>query len=71
MFYQKIAEISYNRAFLSFFGPGQDDLAAAFLVCDGQKFYWKMTIPAAIRFRTDSVVSLSKMIWGVNPASIK
>ena len=43
MFYQKIAEISYNRAFLSFFGPGQDDLAAAFLVCDGQKFYRKMT----------------------------
>ena len=57
MFYQKIAEISYNRAFLSFVGPGQDDLAAAFLVCDGQKFYRKM--------------SLSKMIWGVKPASIK
>ena len=40
MFYQKIAEISYNRAFhFHFSDPGQDDLAAAFLVCDGQKFY--------------------------------
>ena len=36
---QKSATIGLS----SFFGPGQDDLAAAFLVCDGQKFYRKMT----------------------------
>ncbi len=86
MFYQKIAEISYNSAALSFFGTGQDDLPAAFLVSNRKQLYRKMTgelpklvvrgpqeqagqkpmpIPAAIRFRTDSVVSLSKMIWGV------